>query len=184
MTRYDDLPTLINMILPATIVEVGTHKATRATLMCQTALAHRYQVHYIGYDLFDEATPETNAEEMNGKGPANWDAARARLNMVKDHHHGFTFELIKGNTRKTLHGKDVVADFVFIDGGHSVETIRGDYEALKNSRMIVFDDFYVSGVDTTKFGCNSIVADMPHAVLKKEDPIIGGGKVRMAMRSL
>ena len=49
--------------------------------------------------------------------------------------------LVRGNTRETL--KPISADFVYIDGGHSIETIQGDYDALKSSPVIVFDDFYI-----------------------------------------
>ena len=171
MNRYDQLIDLITMARPQFIVEVGTHRGARAMAMCQAALAHRNDVRYLGFDLFEDATPETDAAEMNGKGPAIVDAAEKKLNLLKKHNPGFTFELVKGNTRQTLHGKNIIADFVFIDGGHSIETIRGDFEALKNSRYIVFDDYYMGGVDTTKFGSNAVLADVPHQVLPVEDTV-------------
>jgi uncharacterized Rossmann fold enzyme len=31
-------------------------------------------------------------------------------------------------------------DFVYLDGGHSEETVRSDYEAVKHARYVVFDD--------------------------------------------
>lgn len=182
MSRYNQLVDLIALTKPRLIVEVGTHRGGRAMMMCQVALSYRNNVHYIGYDLFEDATEETNTMEMNGKGAGSITAAQQKLDLLKQHNPDFTYSLVKGNTRETLHGKNIMADFVFIDGGHSVETIRGDYEALKGSKYIVFDDFYVSGVDITKFGCNSVLANLPHQVLPAEDRF-GDVSVKMAMRA-
>lgn len=175
MKRYNQLVGLIKFCKPASIIEVGTHNGTRAVQMCREALAHRDKVHYVGYDLFDDADDETNAAELNGKGAGSVATARQHLEDIKTDFPGFTYELVPGNTRRTLHGTETVADFVFIDGGHSVETIQGDYEALKISRVIVFDDYYVSGVDTAIFGCNRLLESVPHEVLPEEDHRKGVG---------
>jgi hypothetical protein len=106
--------------------------------------------------------------------------ARERLDVIAGKHPQFSYTLIKGNTRDTLHGEKIAADFVFIDGGHSVETIRGDYNAVKGSKVVVFDDYY-TGINTEKFGCNSIVADIPHRVLPDKDGIPGGATVQMVV---
>jgi uncharacterized Rossmann fold enzyme len=164
--RYEQLKKLVGFVKPKVIIEVGTHKGVRAEMMCREAVKHQERVHYIGYDLFDEATAETNEQELNGKGAGSEAGARSRLENID----GLTFEFIKGNTRDTLHGKDVRGDFVFIDGGHSVETIRGDYEALKASRMIAFDDWYDGNkVDLSKFGCNEVLRNVRHEILPEAD---------------
>ena len=179
--RYDQLLPLIDETKPKTIVEIGTHVGARAVMMCLQALKHNDQVRYIGYDLFDEANPDTDRIEMNGKGRAPMVTASKRLEEIAGKYPQFSYMLIKGNTRDTLHGNDVKEDFVFIDGGHSVETIRGDYEAVKGSGVVVFDDYY-TGVNTEKFGCNSIVADIPHRVLPAKDSFKGGTGVQMVLR--
>lgn len=181
-SRYHQLRSLIDEAKPSTIVEIGTHAGQRAVMMCLQALQHREKVHYVGYDLFDDANQETNEAEMNGKGGAPIDIARKQLEKVGGIHPQFTFDLIKGNTRDTLHGKDVVADFVFIDGGHSVETISGDFLAVGGSKVIVLDDYYTAGADTNKFGCNLVVAGIPHRVLPDEDRF-GDLAVRMVVRT-
>lgn len=180
-SRYHQLRSLIDEAKPSTIVEIGTHAGARALDMCLNALRHNEKVHYTGYDLFDDANEETNEAEMNGKGGSPLVVAQKRLEGIARFHPGFSFELVKGNTRETLHGEGLVADFVFIDGGHSVETIRGDYEAVKGSTLVVFDDYYISGADTEKFGCNAIVADIPHRVLPDADKF-GELTVAMAVR--
>ncbi len=181
MNRYQQLFQLIDEFKPETIVEIGTHVGTRAAAMCLQALRHRDRVRYTGYDLFDDATDETNRIEMNGKGRAPMVLARKRLDDIARNHPQFSFVLIKGNTRETLHRDHVKADFVFIDGGHSVGTIRGDYEAVKGSKLVVFDDYY-TGIDTEHFGCNRVVSDIPHRVLPAKDGVTGGGGVQMVVR--
>ena len=172
MKRYRQFDRLIEFSQPKTIVEIGTNKGNAAEAICREALRYNKAVHYIGYDLFEDATRDTNRSEVNAKPPCTEAEVRDRLSKIE----GLTFELVRGNTKDTLHGTDVVADLVFIDGGHSVETIRGDYEAVKGSPLIVFDDYYSWGAaDTTKVGCNSIVAGLPHELLPREDRINGVG---------
>ncbi len=176
MKRYRQLIEIVEFAQPKTIIEIGAHKGERAEMLCREALKYRSKVHYTGYDLFEDATKATNTAELNGKSPATEADLRERLSAIE----GVTFELVKGNTRTTLHGTETTADLVFIDGGHSVETIRGDYEAVKYSNVIVFDDYYTGGADTSKFGCNSILEAVPHEVLPREDRSKGMG-IRLAV---
>jgi hypothetical protein len=167
--RYKQLVDMVRFARPETIIEVGTHSGKRAFLICAEAVKHRERVHYVGYDLFDLATDEINGREFNGKRRADEAAARERLDQIVKACPGFSYHLVKGNTRDTLHGSTHCADFVFIDGGHSVETIRGDFDALKTSRVIALDDYYSGRIDTSKAGCNQILMGVPHVVLPHMD---------------
>jgi uncharacterized Rossmann fold enzyme len=180
-SRYDQLIKLVDLCRPKTIVEVGVHKGKRAERMCLEALKHNAFVHYTGYDLFDEASQETDAAEKNGKGAPDLVEAQQKLDRLKMDYPGFTWDFVKGDTRQTLHGKSITVDFAFIDGGHSVETIRGDYEALKSSRLIAFDDYYTKGVDTKQFGCNEVIRGRTYTVLPWEDWVRGDGRTRLAV---
>ena len=51
----------------------------------------------------------------------------------------FNFTLLKGDTKDQL--KNTKVDFAYIDGGHSEDTVNHDYEMLKESDVIVFDDY-------------------------------------------
>ena len=53
--------------------------------------------------------------------------------------------------------------------------------AVKNSRLVAFDDFYLAGVDIEKFGCNAVVKDLPHRLLPHKDKCKGGIVVQMAV---
>ena len=185
--RYNQLLPLIAYHKPKTIVEVGTWNGLRAIMMATEALKHG-EVHYIGFDLFEDATPDSDERELNVKAHSTLADVESRLREFQERNPGFTYRLIKGDTRTTLITAKSVdkatdasqADLAFIDGGHSIETIRNDYEALKNSKIVVLDDYY-TGRDTEKHGCNSLIKDLDALVLPHEDPVKGGGKVQMAV---
>ena len=177
--RYDKLLQLIDIFQPSSIVEIGTWNGDNAVRMITAAQKYSNVVGYIGYDLFEDATAEINEKEFNVKYPANYDVVQEKLWDT-----GAQIALIKGDTNKTLN--PVMADFAFIDGGHSVETIRNDYEKLKHSSVIVFDDYYspdVNGAmpDINQVGCNRIVEALPHAVIETTDKVAGGGYVNLAV---
>src|SRR5882672_10238852 len=100
--RYRQFADIIAVIRPTTIIEIGTYQGSRAEALCREALKYQKTVHYTGYDLFEDATPLTNEQEKNKKPPASEKSVHDRLAAIP----GVTFELVKGNTRKTLHGTD------------------------------------------------------------------------------
>lgn len=185
--RYARLIELVEETKPGTIVEVGVFNGKRAIQMAEAALKHRDDVHYAGYDLFDARTDETDAAEFNKK--ATWTKARVaeRLAAFQNDHPGFSFDLIAGNTRETLNDVLIGVDFAYIDGGHSLETIRNDYAALKHAKTIVFDDYYEPNdlgecPDLERFGANAIVNDIPGVqIIDTGDKVAGGGYVCLAV---
>lgn len=136
--RYDQMFPLIEKVRPQKIVEVGVHKGIRAAKLCDAAKAY-VPVEYVGYDVFDTMNSAFQEAALNGKGAPSEQEARRRLGRVGGN---FKFRFVIGDTRKTLHGKKVSADFAFIDGDHRIDAIEGDYEALAGSRCVVFDDYY------------------------------------------
>jgi len=172
MTRYDTLLELIDKYKPRSIVEIGVWNGANAIRMINRAKQYHSDITYTGYDLFEEASAETDQKEFNVKGHNSVKAVGAFIRSET----GITPVLIKGDTNETLK-LDVIADFVFLDGGHSVETIAHDYEAVKNSKVIVLDDYYTDGVDTSKYGCNQLLDSFNrnHQILPHKDPVKGGG---------
>ena len=57
--------------------------------------------------------------------------------MIKDNNN-FDYLLYEGLTTNTL--LNHTYDFVYLDGGHSYDTVKHDYNKIKNSKVIVFDD--------------------------------------------
>ncbi len=183
MSRYYRITDLIRIFKPQSIVETGTWVGVNAARMIAEAAKHHApeSISYTGYDLFQEGSEELHAEEFNVKKRAKLHKVEARLNEVFP---ASKITLIKGNTRETL--KSGVFDFAYIDGGHSIETIRHDYEALKGCKVIVFDDYYVADQDgkipdISKVGCNLIVEKLPHAIIPSNDYVEGGGYTNLAM---
>lgn len=156
--RYDQMFELIDKVKPQRIIEVGVHRGIRAAKLCNRALCHSDSVEYVGYDVFDTVGAEYQEDALNGKGQPSEAQAKERLDGVRGLQHSFVI----GDTRETLHGMNVKADFVFIDGDHRIDAIEGDYEALKGAKCVVFDDFYKfdsqgNMPDITLYGANATV---------------------------
>ena len=147
--RYAKIEELISSLEPRdefVIIEVGVWNGGRAMRMAEAAFKIAKRVKYFGYDLFEQATPDINLRELNAKPNQTVEHVADRLTWFKAKKPGFEFALIPGNTNETLKGAALIADFVYIDGGHSVETIANDYAAFKECPLVVFDDYYL-GLD-------------------------------------
>lgn len=170
MRRYAQLLDIVRERQPKTILEIGTWNGVRAHDLLKASPGATY----FGFDLFEDATEETDAEEMNVKRHFSVSDVRKQLN-------GYPARLVKGNTRETL--KDFVCppiDVAYIDGGHSVETIESDWanvqKLMSPDGVVVFDDYYSPSLPG--FGCNDIVKDLPHTVLPEKDRIMDGRLVQ------
>ena len=183
MTRYSQLISIINETKPRTLFEFGTWNGDRAIEMVNAAKKHRKDVQYGGLDLFELGTPDLDAAESNVKPhiPIQevFDKIKAATGLnEKD------CQLLRANSRDvkgeiaTQHGPP---DLVFIDGGHSIETIRHDFSLVKNAKLVVFDDYYVPDengqcLDITQYGCNALVKEIGAALLPEKDPVFVAGK--------
>ena len=197
--RYKQIDLIIDYLKPASIVEVGTWNGDRAIDIAQAALKHHTYVHYWGFDVFEHAADDQDQRELNVKPHTPLEDVRTKLEIFRERRPGFSFNLIKGDTRFTLHHLELPvwshpstgnpvqlteADLVFIDGGHSIETIENDFHSLGGCKNILMDDYYSPcdrGLcpDVKKFGCNQLVERMPHWVLPVRDPVAGGGHVQI-----
>ena len=139
---------IFDIYLPQNICEIGTHNGSSAIQFIDYLFPKVNKLHYTGYDLFDLADNSTDTIEHNGKGPGNFKLADKALTKRKEKYgKNFSYELIKGYTKDTL-TTPVVYDFVYIDGGHSYETVMHDYLMVKDSPVIIFDDYQIDGVKT------------------------------------
>ena len=137
---------IFDLYLPQNICEIGTHNGSSAIQFIDYLFPKVHRLHYTGYDLFDLADKNTDAQEHNGKGPGNFKLADRALSKRKEKYgKRFSYELIRGYTTDTL-TMPKVYDFVYIDGGHSYETVMHDYSMVKDSTVIVFDDYQIDGV--------------------------------------
>lgn len=183
--RYDQLLTFIDEIKPRSIVEVGVARGERAKAMVLRALKYGL-VEYTGYDVFETKDAAFHKAAFNAKQVSPLADCAHMMRNIQQTHPGLTFRFIVGDTRDTLHGETVIADLAFIDGDHRVEAIRKDFEALKQSRVIVLDDYYTADKDggcpdRTIVGCNELVRTTGAHILPDMDPVRGGGLVQMAV---
>jgi predicted O-methyltransferase YrrM len=173
--RYRHLLEAVRAKQPRSILEIGTWNGNQALAMLQLAPEG---CRYYGFDLFEDASVETDREEMNVK-------PHYYMERVEEKLAPYDVLLTKGNTRETLatFSPPEPIDFVWLDGGHSVETIRSDWENVRRviapDAWVFFDDYYSGGIDTSNYGCNSIVAGLKHELLPDKDPVRGGGWVQM-----
>lgn len=188
MKRYKQILDVIDQVRPSFIVEVGTWNGARAVEMSERALRYSDSVRYVGFDIFQDADDETNKRELNVKKSFHVKEIESLLYRFQSKKgvHRFSFELVQGDTRETMRDwYGTKADLVWLDGGHSVETIRNDYEALKGSKVILFDDYYTpdqNGAcpDVSRYGCNRIVCEYTHDILPAIDQIEGLGCIQIA----
>lgn len=129
------------------VVEVGTWNGSRAIQIAESVFSGTScpAVHYVGYDTFEGGNDRTL--EGHTKPHATLGIVQRRLEnyaaMMRRKGKEFSFELIKGNTLDTMRTTAALcadADVAYIDGGHSYETVKSDYEHLKHVPFVVFDD--------------------------------------------
>ena len=189
--RYKEIERFIVHYKSTKLLEVGTWNGRRALHLLNAALQNSDSVHYVGLDIFEDGNQELDKEEANVKQRTYLHNVKALLNnYAKDalmEGKKVSFELIKGNSKDTLPRimSRYSPDFAFIDGGHSIKTIRSDYNNLKEVPVVIFDDYYRpcsegKTLDTEKFGCNLIFdnelsKDLHSGVVPSRDGVQGGG---------
>lgn len=186
MNRYGQLIDIVRKEKPKVILETGTWKGKRALQMLEAAPGAKY----VGFDLFEDANGDTDREEFNVKPHFTRSEVRKKLN-------GYDVELVKGNTRDTLpvwirEAPVQCVDLAFIDGGHSVETIKSDWMncwsvVRLRGGVIVLDDYYTDMPEKRldEVGCNRLLDEYGEhnewELLPIKDHVAGGGFVQMAV---
>jgi Methyltransferase domain len=205
LKRYRQLTDALAGMTCSTLVEVGTWNGLRAIELARAALRRSSAVTYHGFDLFEELTDEQLEAELSKRPPpraAVEDRLREfqeriarRGRILASRRRSFDFDLHPGDTRETLRAfreqsPGFQADFVFIDGGHKIETIENDWQQthpLLSARGAVFlDDYYGNDALAREFGCNSLLdrlrsdPDWEVALLPERDEIPGIGPIQIA----
>ena len=139
------------------IMEVGTWNGRRALQMIERAKTFHpaQEIEYYGFDLFELMTKEVHKEELSKKPPTREEVQKLLSST------GARISLFEGFTQNTLPqvvGKLPRMDMIFIDGGHSLETIANDWnyslQLMDKNTVVIFDDYYF---DRNDVGCKRII---------------------------
>lgn len=159
--RYAKLFRTIYKFRCRNLVEIGTWNGVHAEQMIHVAAMRlgASSVRYTGFDLFEELTEQQLREEFS-KRPPTYDEVARRLKGT-----GAEVTLYRGNTRETLpRAAEELrrADLVFLDGGHSIETISADWDSVRRGMgpgtTVLFDDYYPDSLSELEgLGCQSII---------------------------
>lgn len=158
--RYEYLTDIVNITKPETIIEIGVARGENAQRMIHAA---GFNVEYTGFDVFDNSDKEWHKLVGNGKGVLDEERIRSKLEPLCSQ-----VDLVKGFTQDTLWAQGYSADLVFIDGDHRSSMIIGDHKAVKDSKVIVFDDYYMAAngdFSPPDFGCNIIVDELDWKII-------------------
>jgi len=142
-------------------MEIGTWRGLTALQMI--TLAQKYHakknIEYYGFDLFDMMNEDILVKEVS-KLPPNLEAVKKQLETS-----GAQIHLFRSFTKDTM--PQVMPslpfmDLVFIDGGHSIETIENDWhytqQVMGDHTVVIFDDYWSGEWEGRKdAGCRSLV---------------------------
>jgi hypothetical protein len=148
--RYKNLFKEIKASKAGTIFEVGVWNGKRAVEMI--AYAERVTggpIEYYGIDLFEDLSDEMYAQELSKKPPSKAEVEKFISAKVKS-----KVFLYKGDTHALLPkliGELPTMDFIFIDGGHSNETVANDWSLCQglmgSNTVVIFDDYWRNRTD-------------------------------------
>ena len=159
----DNFLSLVEEYKPKNVLEIGVFCGVTSRNICELLKTNfGSDFRYYGLDLFG-STKTSSVDEIEPKFLEN----QKFSNPLKTIYYNFikkenlnskisvqnflkkfsqNIELIKGDTRVTLEKVPLSEiDFVFLDGGHSYDTVLSDlqklYENMKKNSKIVCDDF-------------------------------------------
>lgn len=119
---------------------------------------------YTGYDVFDSMNRDFHTMVYNGKRVTS----KQQIEMLISPHTD-RYSLHQGMTQHTLWNNPICADFVFVDGDHRVSAIQSDFDAVKSSKIVALDDFYLESHEAypriDQIGCNTLVQQLGNCVL-------------------
>ncbi len=162
VSRYDYLVREVHKYKPKIIVEIGVFRGVTSARLITAAKKYHEEIDFYGFDLFGSATDEKLLSEVSTM-PI---AAKEIKEKLKPLDAAIT--LFEGETIDTLPtflAMNIKPDFVFIDGGHSPETIEHDWSIIKKTMhedtRVYFDDYVEtdSGEDLG-WGCKYLISEL------------------------
>lgn len=161
-TRYEYLSIFAAKLGAKKIMEIGTNKGNSAMLMIQAAIGKAKdpkEIYYYGFDLFELLDDSIFQKEVAKRSlPMNEVSETLKVT-------GANIKLYRGFTRDIF--PEVIGDLpkmdlIFIDGGHTVETITTDWEysrtLMHKHTVVIFDDYWPDGFNgDLNLGCKKVI---------------------------
>ncbi len=164
---------------PANFLEVGVYQGVTSRNVCETLnKIHKNNFKFVGIDFFEDRNIDLDNKEMTVKHNKLSNPFKHllfnlilkkdlnSLNSVKGllKKFGTSVELLKGSSDVQLLKVDLQnIDFVFLDGGHSYETVSNDLKIitskLKKNKIIICDDY-----DQVEYGVKRAVDELKEKV--------------------
>ncbi len=157
--RYKYLFSAIRENRAKKIMEIGTWTGMHALGMIEEAKKYfkPEEIEYYGFDLFELLDDSTSLKEFSIP-PPSLGEVKEKLEKT-----GVKVHLYKGYTQNTLPmaiDKLPKMDLIYIDGGHSLETIENDWnyaqKVIDKSTIVIFDDYW----NRDDAGCKKIIENM------------------------
>lgn len=154
--RYGYLIKAVRESKAKKVMEIGTWRGHHALEMIEEAKKHHpvNEIEYYGFDLFELLDSQTGKKEFSAP-PLSLADIKNKLEKT-----GANLYLYRGYTKDTLPDnidKLPQMDFIYIDGGHSVETIQNDWDYAKRlmgqNTIVIFDDYW----NKEDAGCKRII---------------------------
>ena len=179
---------------PNNFLEVGVYQGVTSRNVCEKLTAiHNTNFNFFGIDLFEDSNTDLDNKEMTVKhnrisNPIKhlifnlilkkdlncMDSVKSLLGKFQSN-----TKLLKGFSEEQLLNLDLEKiDFVFLDGGHSYETVKKDLEILisklKAGKIIICDDY-----DQASYGVKKAVDELSSKVTEIKD--LNGRLVRITI---
>lgn len=167
--RYQNLVTALDRLSARgcshlRYLEVGTYDGVRTEKLLRHWLAtgKTRSAAYYGFDLWEELTPEMSKAELSkSRLPPSEVVVLKRLSAIPK----CAIHLYKGFSSvtlpKTCPNLPRPMDLIFIDAGHSLASIKNDWECCSRlmgpTTVVLFDDYYENKSD---YGCQSLIKSL------------------------
>ena len=161
--RYNSMLDYVSQNHCDNILEIGTHKGHTASGLIQ--YSRNKDMRYYGIDIFLSGWSDDIEKDETSIKPESLEQVRGFLNRYSKNIH--LFEGFSKDVLPEIGKLGVKFDLIWIDGGHSYDTVKSDFlqslELLNDNGIIFFDDYTsdprLPGIGVKRFIDELIIED-------------------------
>jgi predicted O-methyltransferase YrrM len=163
LNRKSELLRIIKKQNPKSILEIGVDEGENA-LRLISAIPKKdnlSNIRYVGVDLFSLMTSDIARKEASQIPKSKQDVEFS----ITSNFPNIDFELFEGNSNEILKTIKEKFEIIFIDGGHSYETVKKDVELseslLSDGGFIILDDYTNRNAEVKAgYGITQLVSEL------------------------